>query len=101
MAEFEIRLTRRDGRTLTAGAIRGHIARLVALDEWLTMGKRYLPQSSMTRLPGGVPGTTLAELLWEGLAVREVVRLEVGFHHLTGRNLRVAATTHGHPASGT
>jgi transposase-like protein len=38
-------------------------------DEWLTMGKRYLPQSSMTRLLGGVPGTTLAELLKEGMAV--------------------------------
>ena len=30
-------------------------------DEWLTMGKRYLPQGSMTRLLGGIPGTTLAE----------------------------------------
>lgn len=38
-------------------------------DEWLTLGKRYLPQSSMTRLLGGVPGTTLAELLKEGMAV--------------------------------
>ena len=38
-------------------------------DEWLTMGKRYLPQGSMTRLLGGVPGTTLAELLQEGMAV--------------------------------
>ena len=38
-------------------------------DEWLTMGKRYLPQGSMTRLLGGVPGTTLAELLKEGMAV--------------------------------
>jgi putative transposase len=38
-------------------------------DEWLTMGKRYLPQGSMTRLLGGVPGTTLSELLKEGMAV--------------------------------
>jgi transposase-like protein len=38
-------------------------------DEWLTMGKRYLPQGSMTRLLGGIPGTTLAELLKEGMAV--------------------------------
>ena len=38
-------------------------------DEWLTLGKRYLPQGSMTRLLGGVPGTTLAELLKEGMAV--------------------------------
>ena len=38
-------------------------------DEWLTMGKRYLPQGSMTRLLGGVPGTTLADLLKEGMAV--------------------------------
>jgi putative transposase len=38
-------------------------------DDWLTMGKRYLPQSSMTRLLGGIPGTTLSELLKEGMAV--------------------------------
>jgi transposase-like protein len=38
-------------------------------DEWLTMGKRYLPQGSMTRLLGGVPGTTLSDLLKEGMAV--------------------------------
>jgi len=38
-------------------------------DEWLTMGKRYLTQASMTRLIGGVPGTTLSELLKEGMAV--------------------------------
>ncbi len=38
-------------------------------DEWLTMGKRYLPQGSMTRLIGGVPGTTLSDLLKEGMAV--------------------------------
>ena len=38
-------------------------------DEWLTMGKRYLPQGSMTRLLGGIPGTTLSELLKEGMAV--------------------------------
>lgn len=31
--------------------------------------KRYLPKSSMTRLLGGVPGTTLAELLKEGMAI--------------------------------
>lgn len=28
-------------------------------DEWLTMGKRYLTQASLTRLIGGVPATTL------------------------------------------
>ena len=33
------------------------------------MGKRYLTQASMTRLLGGVPGTTLNELLKEGVAV--------------------------------
>jgi transposase-like protein len=38
-------------------------------DEWLTTGRRYLTQASMTRLLGGVPGTTLGELLKEGLAV--------------------------------
>jgi putative transposase len=38
-------------------------------DEWLTMGRRYLPQGSMTRLLGGIPGTTLADLLKEGMAV--------------------------------
>ena len=38
-------------------------------DEWLTMGKRYLPQNSMTRLLGGIPGTTLSDLLKEGMAV--------------------------------
>jgi transposase-like protein len=38
-------------------------------DEWLTMGKPYLPQSSMTRLLGGVPGTILSDLLKEGMAV--------------------------------
>jgi transposase-like protein len=38
-------------------------------EEWLTMGKRYLPQGSMTRLLGGVPGTTRSDLLKEGLAV--------------------------------
>jgi transposase-like protein len=38
-------------------------------DEWLTAGKRYLTVNSMTRLLGGVPGTSLAELLKEGLAV--------------------------------
>jgi transposase-like protein len=38
-------------------------------DEWLTMGKRYLTQASMIRLIGGVPGTTLSELLKEGMAV--------------------------------
>ena len=38
-------------------------------DEWLTMGKRYLPQGSMTRLLGGIPGTTLSDLLKEGMAV--------------------------------
>ncbi len=38
-------------------------------DEWLTIGKRYLTQASMTRLIGGVPGTTLSELLKEGMAV--------------------------------
>jgi len=38
-------------------------------DEWLTMGKRYLTQASMTRLIGGVPATTLGDLLKEGVAV--------------------------------
>jgi putative transposase len=38
-------------------------------DEWLTMGKRYLTQASMTRLLGGIPGTTLSDLLKEGMAV--------------------------------
>jgi putative transposase len=38
-------------------------------DEWLTTGKRYLTQASMTRLLGGVPGTTLSDLLKEGMAV--------------------------------
>jgi transposase-like protein len=38
-------------------------------DEWLTMGKRSLPKGSMTRLLGGVPGTTLSDLLKEGMAV--------------------------------
>jgi hypothetical protein len=38
-------------------------------DEWLTMGRRYLTQASMTRLIGGVPGTTLSDLLKEGMAV--------------------------------
>lgn len=38
-------------------------------DEWLTMGKRYLTQASMTRLIGGVPSTTLGDLLKEGVAV--------------------------------
>jgi hypothetical protein len=33
------------------------------------MGKRYLTQASMTRLIGGVPGTTLSDLLKEGMAV--------------------------------
>jgi transposase-like protein len=38
-------------------------------DEWLTMGKRYLTQASLTRLIGGIPGTTLGDLLKEGVAV--------------------------------
>jgi len=38
-------------------------------DEWLTMGKRYLTQASLTRLIGGVPSTTLGDLLKEGVAV--------------------------------
>jgi putative transposase len=38
-------------------------------DEWLTTGKRYLTQASMTRLIGGVPSTTLGDLLKEGVAV--------------------------------
>ena len=38
-------------------------------DEWLTMGKRYLPQGSMTWLLGGVPGSSLAELLKADMAV--------------------------------
>jgi aminomethyltransferase len=32
-------------------------------------GKRYLTQASMTRLLGGVPGTTLSDLLKKGMAV--------------------------------
>ena len=38
-------------------------------DEWLTKGKRYLPQSSMTGLLGGIPGTILSDPLKEGVAV--------------------------------
>jgi len=38
-------------------------------DEWLTMGKRYLTQASLTRLIGGIPATTLGDLLKEGVAV--------------------------------
>ena len=38
-------------------------------DEWLTLGRRYLPAGSMVRLIGGVPGTTLSDLLKEGVAV--------------------------------
>jgi putative transposase len=38
-------------------------------DEWLTLNKRYLPQASMHRLIGGVPATTLGDLLKEGVAV--------------------------------
>jgi len=38
-------------------------------DEWLTMGKRYLTQASLTRLIGGIPTTTLGDLLKEGVAV--------------------------------
>jgi transposase-like protein len=38
-------------------------------DEWLTMGKRYLTQASLTRLIGGSPATTLGDLLKEGVAV--------------------------------
>jgi hypothetical protein len=54
---------------------RASLIRLVGMvlteqdDEWLTHGKRYLPQHSMTRLMGGIPGTSLAELLREGVAV--------------------------------
>ncbi len=36
-------------------------------DEWLTMGKRYVPQASMHRLLGGVTPTTLGDLLKEGV----------------------------------
>jgi len=38
-------------------------------DEWLTMGRRYLTQGSVTRLIGGVPGATLSDLLKEGMAI--------------------------------
>ena len=38
-------------------------------DEWLTMGKRCLSRGSMTRLLGGIPGTTITELLKERLPV--------------------------------
>jgi transposase-like protein len=38
-------------------------------DEWLTMGKRYLTQASLHRLIGGVPSTTLGDLLKEAVAV--------------------------------
>jgi hypothetical protein len=33
------------------------------------MGKHYLTQASMTRLLGGIPGTTLSDPLKEGMAV--------------------------------
>ena len=33
------------------------------------MGKRYLTQASLSRLIGGVPATTLGDLLKEGVAV--------------------------------
>ncbi|MGZ6340043.1 MAG: hypothetical protein ACXWNG_06725, partial [Candidatus Limnocylindrales bacterium] len=38
-------------------------------DEWLTMGKRYLTQASLSLLIGGIPATTLGDLLKEGVAV--------------------------------
>ena len=38
-------------------------------DEWLTMGKRYLTQASLNQLIGGLPATTLGDLLKEGVAV--------------------------------
>jgi transposase-like protein len=38
-------------------------------DEWLTLDKRYLTAASMTRLVGGLPLTTLGDLLREGIAV--------------------------------
>ena len=62
-------------------------------DEWLTMGKRYLPQGSMTRLLGGGPGTTLAEQLKKGMAVWEVLRREAESHHLTGHDRSASAST--------
>jgi len=40
-------------------------------DEWLAMGKRYLTQASRTRLLGGIPGTSLSDLLKEGMASSE------------------------------
>src|SRR3990170_1039284 len=38
-------------------------------DEWLTDGRRYLPQASMNRLLGGGSSPTLGDLLKEGIAV--------------------------------
>ena len=61
-------------------------------DEWPTMGKRYLPLSSMTRLLGGVPGTTLSELLKEGMAVWDHLKLEADLHQLTGHDLWLASS---------
>lgn len=48
------------------------------------MGKRSLTQASMTRLLGGIPGTTLSDLLQEGMVVRRSIELEDDSHHLTG-----------------
>ena len=38
-------------------------------DEWAIAERRYLAEGSMARLLGGVPGTTLSDLLKEGMAV--------------------------------
>ena len=35
-------------------------------DEWLTDGRRYLPQASINRLLGGGPNPTLGDLLKGG-----------------------------------
>jgi hypothetical protein len=63
-------------------------------DEWLAMGKRYLPQSSMTRLLRGIPGTTLADLLRERVAVRDDFGLEADSRHLPGHDRTVRTGQH-------
>lgn len=64
-------------------------------DEWLTMAKHCLPKISVTRLLSGVPGTTLAELLKEAMAVGEVTRLGAHLHHLTGHDLALLGPADG------
>ncbi|MCC6418603.1 MAG: transposase [Gemmataceae bacterium] len=62
-------------------------------DERPAVGRRHLPQGSTARLPGGVPGATLAELLKEGMAVWDRSRLEADPHHLTGHDHSPGADT--------